>query len=199
MTATTTDVAFTPAVQAAQTRHGSRRAYANLEKRGGFRSAITPELADFIAQRDSFFLATASAQGQPYAQHRGGPRGFLRVLDEHTLAFADYRGNRQYITVGNLADNDRAFIFLVDFEQRQRVKLWGRARVVEDDAALIERLMPEGYEARPEQAIVFTVTAWDANCPQHIPRLVPEEAVERMAAGYEARIAALEARLASKG
>jgi len=193
-----TEVAFTPSVQAVQARRGSRRAYANLEKRGGFRSAITPELAAFIAQRDSFFLATSSAQGQPYVQHRGGPRGFLRVLDERTLAFADYRGNRQYITVGNLAENDRAFIFLMDFENRQRIKLWGRARVVEDDDALIARLMPQGYEARPEQVIVFEMTAWDANCPQHIPRLVPEETVERMAADYEARIAALEALIASR-
>jgi len=194
----TTDVAFSPAVQAVQARRGSRRAYANLEKRGGFRSAITPELAAFIAQRDSFFLATASAQGQPYVQHRGGPPGFLRVLDERSLAFADYRGNRQYITVGNLAENDRAFIFLMDFEHLQRIKLWGRARAVEDDAALMQRLMPEGYDARPEQAIVFEVTAWDANCPQHIPRLAAARTVERMAADYEARIAALEAQLAAR-
>jgi len=190
-----TDVAFTPSVREVQERRGSRRAYANLDQRGGFQSAITAELAAFIAQRDSFFLATANASGQPYVQHRGGPKGFLRVLDERTLGFADYRGNRQYVTVGNLAENDRAFIFLMDYAERQRIKLWGRARVVEDDAALLERLMPEGYKARPEQAILFAIEAWDANCPQHIPRLYPEEDVARIVGDYEARIAALEAKL----
>jgi len=190
-----TDVAFSPAVREVQERRGSRRAYASLDERGGFQSMVTPELAAFIAERDSFFLATASASGQPYVQHRGGPKGFLRVLGERTLGFADFRGNRQYVTVGNLAENDRAFIFLMDFAERQRIKVWGRARVVEDDAALVERLMPEGYKARPEQAILFTIEAWDANCPQHIPRLYPEEHVARIVGDYEARIAALEAKL----
>lgn len=199
MAPSTTDVAFTPAVRAAQEAHGSRGAYAKLEAQGGFKDAVTPELAGFIAERDSFFLATASAAGQPYVQHRGGPRGFLRVEDASTLAFADYRGNRQYITAGNLSENDRAFLFLVDYETRQRIKIWGRARVVDDDPELLRRLMPEGYKARPEQAIVFDVKAWDANCPQHIPRLVPEREVRRMAAQYEARIAALEAELAARG
>lgn len=179
--ASTVDVAFTPAVREVQARRGSRRAYERLEARGGFHDRITPELAAFIAQRDSFFLATASADGQPYVQHRGGPPGFLRVLDERTLGFADYRGNRQYLTVGNLAENERAFLFLIDYREQTRIKLWGRARVVEDDAALIAQLMPEGYDARPEQAIVFTLTAWDANCPQHIPRLYSEaEVAERV-------------------
>ena len=187
----TIDVAFTPAVREIQARRGSRRAYENLERRGGFKSAITPELAAFVAARDSFFLATANADGQPYVQHRGGPPGFLRVIDEHTLGFADYRGNRQYITLGNLAENPRAFIFLVDYREQTRIKLWGRARVVEDDAALVARLMPEDYAAKPEQAIVFTVEAWDANCPQHIPRLYDEAEVADMVAAYESRIAAL--------
>jgi len=187
----TIDVAFTPAVREIQARRGSRRAYENLERRGGFKSAITPELAAFVAARDSFFLATANAAGQPYVQHRGGPKGFLRVIDEHTLGFADYRGNRQYITLGNLAENPRAFIFLVDYREQARIKLWGRARVVDDDPALVARLMPEGYAAKPEQAILFTVEAWDANCPQHIPRLYDEAEVAEMAAAYEARIAAL--------
>ena len=141
-----------------------------------FRDIVTPELAEFIARRDSFYLATASSDGQPYVQHRGGPRGFLRVLDEHTLGFADYRGNRQYITVGNLRENERAFIFLMDYEAQQRIKIWGRARVVVDDAALVARLMPPDYKAKPERAILFTVEAWDANCPLHIPKLVPAEA-----------------------
>ncbi|MFO1311231.1 MAG: pyridoxamine 5'-phosphate oxidase family protein [Burkholderiales bacterium] len=168
---------FTPAVREAQARRGSRRAYERFEERGGFRGEITPELAAFIAERDSFFLATASADGQPYIQHRGGPPGFLRVQDERTLAFADYRGNRQYVTVGNLSENDRVFLFLVDYRTQSRIKIWGRAKAVEDDAALVARLMPEGYPARPERAIVITVEGWDANCPQHIPRLHGESEV----------------------
>jgi uncharacterized protein len=197
MPASTVDVAFTPAVRAVQDRRGSRRAYARLEDNGGWNNTVTADLAAFIALRDSLFFATASAAGQPYVQHRGGPRGFLRVLDDRTLGFADFRGNRQYITVGNLAENDQAFMFLIDYEQRQRIKLWGRARVIEDDAALLERLMPEGYRARPEQAILFKLEAWDANCPQHIPRLYAEDDVARIVGKLEARIAALEMQLAA--
>ncbi len=180
MANSTLDVAFTPAVKALQQRRGSRRAYARLEENGGWQNTVTPELAAFIAQRDSFYLATANAAGQPYIQHRGGPRGFLQVQDERTLGFADFRGNRQYISAGNLAENPRAFIFLMDYANRQRIKLWGRARVVEDDHALLARLMPDGYRARPEQAILFTIDAWDANCPQHIPGLRAEDEVERI-------------------
>ncbi len=193
----TTDVAFTPAVKALQSRRGSRAAYARLEERGGWSATVTEDLAAFIAARDSFFLATANAEGQPYVQHRGGPRGFLRVLDERTLGFADFRGNRQYITAGNLAENDRAFIFLMDYENRQRIKLWGRARVLDDDAALLARLAPENYRAQPEQAILFTIEAWDANCPQHIPRLVAADEAARTVAALQARIAALEEELAT--
>ena len=191
----TLDIAFTPAVREVQARRGSRRAYENLERRGGFESEITPDLAAFIASRDSFYFATANADLQPYVQHRGGPPGFLHVLDTRTLAFADYRGNRQYITLGNLAENPRAFMFLMDYRERTRIKVWGTARVVEDDAALLARLTPPGYAARPEQAIVFAVTAWDANCPQHIPRLYAESEVDAMKAAYESRIAGLEAQL----
>jgi predicted pyridoxine 5'-phosphate oxidase superfamily flavin-nucleotide-binding protein len=197
MATSTVDVAFTPAVRAMQERHGSRRAYAKLDANGGWSNTVTAELAAFVAQRDSLFFATASAAGQPYVQHRGGPPGFLHVLDEHTLAFADFRGNRQYISAGNLAENDRAFIFLMDFERQQRIKLWGRARVVDADAALVERLMPPGYRARPEHAIVFTLDAWDANCAQHIPRMVGEAEVARIVGGLNARIAELEAQLAA--
>ena len=193
----TTDVAFTPAVKALQSRRGSRAAYARLDERGGWPAKITEELAAFIAARDSFYLATASAAGQPYVQHRGGPRGFLRVLDERTLGFADFRGNRQYITAGNLAENDRAFIFLMDYENRQRIKLWGRARVVDDDMPLLARLAPAGYRAKPEQAILFAIEAWDANCPQHIPHLVAADEVGRTVAALQARIAALEEELAT--
>jgi predicted pyridoxine 5'-phosphate oxidase superfamily flavin-nucleotide-binding protein len=167
------DVAFSPAVKKIQTERGSRASYAKMEvARGGFPTAIRPDIAAFIAERDSFYLATASADGQPYIQHRGGPPGFIHVLDEHTLAFADFAGNKQYITTGNLAENDKAFIFFMDYENAERVKFWGHARVVTGDPELIERLRPAGYDARVEQAIVFHVTAWDMNCSQHIPHLV---------------------------
>jgi predicted pyridoxine 5'-phosphate oxidase superfamily flavin-nucleotide-binding protein len=191
------DVAFSPAVKAVQARRGSREAYARREQRGGWRDRITPDLAAFVAERDSFYLATASAAGQPYVQHRGGPKGFLRVLDERTLGFADFRGNRQYITLGNLAENDRAFIFLMDYANQQRIKLWGRARVVEDDPALLARLAPEGDEGVPEQAILFTVEAWDANCRQHIPQLFAADDVAAAIGKLQARIAELEAALAA--
>ena len=164
------DIAFTPAVKDIQERKGSRQAYERMEAGRGWSSTITPDLADFIAAQTSVFLGTANAAGQPYIQHRGGPPGFLRVLDERTLAFADYRGNRQYVSQGNLGGNPKAFLFLIDYAHRQRIKIWGEARVVEDDEELVKSLMPEGYKARPEQAIVFTVSAWDANCPQHIPQ-----------------------------
>jgi predicted pyridoxine 5'-phosphate oxidase superfamily flavin-nucleotide-binding protein len=166
------DVAFTSAVKAVQTRKGSRAAYARMEERGGWETEITGELADFIGEQNSFFLATASADGQPYIQHRGGPPGFLRVLDATTLAFADYRGNRQYISLGNLAENPKVHLFLIDYATRRRIKIWGEAVVVENDPALLAELMPEGYDARPEQAIIIHVSAWDENCPQHIPSKV---------------------------
>jgi len=190
------DVAFTPAVKAIQERKGSRRAYAALERRGGWPSAISAELAEFIAAQTSVFLATANREGQPYIQHRGGPPGFLHVLDEKTLGFADFRGNRQYITAGNLAENPRAHLFLIDYAQRRRVKIWGEARVVEDDAAELVRLLPAGYEARVEHAILFTVSAWDANCPQHIPHRFEAAGVAEALAARDGRIAALEAEVA---
>lgn len=164
------DVAFTPTVKAIQQRKGSRTSYERMEAGRGWSTTITPDLADFIAAQTSVFFGTASADGQPYIQHRGGPPGFLRVLDERTVAFADYRGNRQYISQGNLADNPRAFLFLIDYAHRQRIKIWGEARVVEDDPQLAQSLMPGGYKARPEQAFILTVSAWDSNCPQHIPQ-----------------------------
>ena len=197
MAVSTIDVAFTPSVKAVQERRGlAPRLRTARRKRRLEQHRHARDLAAFIAQRDSLFFATASAAGQPYVQHRGGPRGFLRILDERTLGFADFRGNRQYITVGNLAENERAFMFLIDYEKQQRIKLWGRARVVENDTALLDKLMPEGYRARPEQAILFTLEAWDANCPQHIPRLYAEEDVARIVGELEARIAALEAQVA---
>jgi uncharacterized protein len=190
------DVAFTDTVKAIQRRKGSRQGYAAMEARGGWARDIGPELAGFIAGQRSFFLATASADGQPYVQHRGGPPGFLQVMGPRTLRFADFRGNRQYISQGNLAENPRAFLFLIDYATRTRVKIWGRARVVEDDPDLVARLMPEGYAARPEQAVVFEVEAWDRNCHQHIPQRFEAEDVARALAERDARIAALEAEIA---
>jgi predicted pyridoxine 5'-phosphate oxidase superfamily flavin-nucleotide-binding protein len=166
------DVAFTLAVKRVQDRQGSRHGYDQMARSRDWSDTITADLAAFVAERDSLYLATASADGQPYIQHRGGPRGFLRVVDEHTLGFADYSGNRQYITVGNASENDRAFIFLMDYEHQRRVKVWGRIEVIEDDPRLTDRLMPEGYDAKAERAVLFHVEAWDVNCPQHIPRKV---------------------------
>jgi predicted pyridoxine 5'-phosphate oxidase superfamily flavin-nucleotide-binding protein len=186
------DVAFSPSVKAVQARRGSREAFAKAEERGGWRTEITADMAAFVGEVRSFYLATASADGQPYVQHRGGPPGFLKVLDEHTLAFADFKGNRQYITSGNLAENPRAQMFIMDYAQRRRLKIWGRARIVEDDDALLARLWPEGYKARPEQVIVFEVDAWDTNCAQHIPQLFAAEDVARTILQFQARIRELE-------
>jgi predicted pyridoxine 5'-phosphate oxidase superfamily flavin-nucleotide-binding protein len=192
------DVAFSAAVKAVQERRGSRAHFAKMEEeRGGWRTAITPDLAAFLAEARSFYLATASAGGQPYVQHRGGPPGFVRVLDERTLGFADFKGNRQYITTGNLAENSKAFIFVMDYPRRRRVKLWGRARVVEGDAGLLARLWPEGYQARFEQVILFAVEAWDTNCPQHIPQMFHAEDVAHTLQQFQARIRELEAEVAA--
>jgi predicted pyridoxine 5'-phosphate oxidase superfamily flavin-nucleotide-binding protein len=157
------DIVFTQIVKAIQARKGSRGAYAKIEQKGGFQTAITPDLKAFIEAQISLFIATASADGQPYVQHRGGPPGFLQVLDDKTIAFADFAGNRQYITQGNLSDNPKAQLFLIDYAHKRRVKIWGTARVVEGDAELLGKLMPKNYRARSEQAIVFTVSAWNAN------------------------------------
>jgi predicted pyridoxine 5'-phosphate oxidase superfamily flavin-nucleotide-binding protein len=188
---TPSDVAFTPSVKAQQARRGSRATYARMEQGEGWETRVTPELAEFLAERDSFYLGTASAAGQPYIQHRGGPPGFVRVLDDRTLGFADLRGNKQYITLGNLAENDKAFLFFMDYERRRRIKVWGTARAVEDDPALLARLTPAG-SSRPERAIVFHVEAWDVNCPQHIPQKVDAAAVLVMKGQLERRIRELE-------
>ncbi len=182
------DVAFTPTVKAIQSRKGSRQGYASMEERGSWETRITPDLAEFIGRQQSVFLGTASGDGQPYIQHRGGPPGFLKVLDDKLLGFADFAGNRQYITLGNLTENPKAFIFLIDYRNRRRVKFWGEARVVEDDPALIKKLKPEGYKARAEQAILFTVSAWDSNCPQHIPQRFEAAEVTAMLAERDKRI-----------
>jgi uncharacterized protein len=191
------DVAFTPTVKALQSRKGSRSAYARVEDKGGWQTHITHELADFIEAQTSVFLATVNAEGQPYIQHRGGPAGFLRVIDDNTIAFADFAGNRQYITQGNLADNPKAHLFLIDYAHRKRVKIWGEARVVEGDAALMARLMPDNYKARPEQVILFKIAAWDTNCPQHIPQKFDAADVAAALASRDTHIAELEAELAA--
>jgi predicted pyridoxine 5'-phosphate oxidase superfamily flavin-nucleotide-binding protein len=185
------EIVFTPAARRAQAQRGSARAY---EKRlaAGFPDRVTDELKAFIAELDAAFLATVSAAGAPYIQHRGGPKGFIKVLDDRTLGFADYAGNRQYITISNLAGNDRAYLFLIYFARQRRIKVWGRARVVEDDAALLARLSDPGYRARPERAILFTVEAWDVNCPQHITARFTAAEVAQATARLTERIAALE-------
>jgi len=189
------DVAFTDAVKAIQSRKGSRYAYARMEQGDGWQTAISAELKAEIEGQTSVFLATANAEGQPYIQHRGGPAGFLHVLDTQTIAFADFVGNRQFITQGNLSQNPKAQLFLIDYEQRRRIKIWGTARIVEGDAELIARLMPPGYRARPEQVVLFTVTAWDVNCPQHIPHRIDAEDVKAALEQRDQRIRALEAEL----
>ena len=190
------DVAFTPAVKAIQTRKGSRDAYAQAERRG-WRTEIDENLAGFLGEANSFYLATSSADGQPYIQHRGGPKGFVKVLDSNTIAFADFSGNRQYITQGNLSENRKAYIFVMDYAHRRRVKLWGEARMVDDDPPLLQSLTPRGYRARPEQVILFKIAAWDTNCPQHIPQKFDAADVAAALASRDARIAELEAELAA--
>jgi hypothetical protein len=189
------DVAFTPAVKAVQARKGSREAYARVEASGGWHTEIDENLAAFLAETNSFYFATASADGQPYIQHRGGPKGFIKVLDKNTLGFADYAGNQQYITQGNLSENARAYIFVMDYAHRRRTKLWGTARVIEDDEALLQSLKPHGYKARIEQAVLFRISVWDSNCPQHIPQKFDAADVAATLSLREARIAELEAEL----
>lgn len=186
------DIAFSSAVKAAQTERNSRSIYARMEDNGSWPVDLSPDLVRFIESRKTAFLATASADGQPYIQHRGGPAGFLKVLDRRTVGFADYAGNRQYITIGNLSENTKAHLFLIDYNLHQRVKLWGRIRVVEDDRDLMARLSSPDYRARVERAMLFTVDTWDVNCPQHIPNLVEPEPLQALIAERDLKIAALE-------
>jgi len=191
------DVAFSPAVKAIQERKGSRESYTQIERVRGWRAEVDDNLAAFLTAQTSFFLATASAGGQPYMQHRGGPPGFIHVLDKTTLAFADFSGNRQFISQGNLSENPKALIFLIDYAHRQRIKIWGEATVIEDDPALLSTLMPRGYRARPEQVIVFRIKRWDINCQQHIPQKFDAADVKVAIETRDARIAELEAELAA--
>lgn len=187
------DIAFTPSVKAIQERLGSRAGYASMEQRDGWSSTVTEDLAAFLAQRDSFYLATATGAGQPYIQHRGGPKGFLKVLDESRLAFADFAGNQQFLSMGNLAENERAFLFLMDYANRRRIKIWGRAEFVEDDPELLAQVSEPGYRGKAQRVLVFHVEAWDSNCPQHITRRYAEHEVATREAQLKARIAELEA------
>lgn len=172
----TSDIAFTDTVKKIQTEKGSRDSYANMELRGSWQDSVNEFLANFIAQRDSFYMATVNAEGQPYIQHRGGPKGFLKIIDDKTLGFADYAGNRQYISYGNLQENNKVCLFLMDYPNRVRVKLWGTAEVNETDQALIQQLSARNYKARVERAFLIRISAWDRNCPQHItPRYTEEE------------------------
>jgi uncharacterized protein len=189
------DVAFTAAVKAEQIRRGSRAQYERMEQGKGWTSVITLELATFLGNVQSFYLGTTNADGQPYIQHRGGPSGFLNVLDDQTLGFADFAGNRQYITAGNLAENERAFIFIMDYAHRIRVKIWGRARIVENDEELLSRLRPAVGSITAERTILFSVDAWDRNCHQHIPQLFSIEHSEKAMAPLRKRIADLEQEL----
>ena len=193
----TTDVAFSSAVKAEQTARGSRRNYERVEQKGGWAVEVDDNLAGFIATRDSFYLATASAEGQPYIQHRGGPAGFLKVLGPTTLAFADFAGNQQYISLGNLSENDRVQLFLMDYANRQRIKIWGRAKVVEGDVDLLAKLVDPGYRARPERAILIEISAWDVNCPQHITPRFTEQDLKPVVQELTERIAMLESELDS--
>ncbi len=192
------DVAFTPAVKAIQAQRGSRGGYARMEQGDGWSTRIDDDLARFIAAQRSVFFATANAVGQPYVQHRGGPPGFLRVLDDVTLGFADFSGNRQYISLGNLSENPKCQLFLIDYATRTRVKIWGEARVVIDDRPLLESLRPAGYSAVVEQAIVIRVVAWDGNCRQHIPQRFEADDVAAALAERDAKIAQLESELARR-
>ena len=190
------DIAFTPAVKAVQARLGSRDAYARVEAGRGFRTAVTPDRAGFLAALDMFYLANATAGGQPYIQYRGGPQGFLKVLDSSTLAAADFGGNRQYISAGNLSENPRVALFLMDYSAGRRVKVWGTARVVEGDAGLTARVADPAYPAAVERVMVITVAAWDANCPQHIHKRFAQADIGPVVEGLQRRIAELEAEVA---
>lgn len=193
-----TEIAFTPTVKAIQERYGSRQMYRRMEATGPANDTLTAQIATFIQRRDSFYLGTVNAEGWPYIQFRGGPVGFLKVLDDKTLGFADFGGNCQYLSIGNLADSDRAFLFLMDYGNRQRLKIWGRATVVYDDPALIEQLRVPGYYAEPQRVMLIHVEAWDWNCPQHIPRKFSEDELAHVVAPLQARIQDLEAQLAAR-
>lgn len=191
----TSDIAFTPAVKVLQKKYNSRNSYARMEVNGGWQSEITPQLKQFLNGLDSFYLGTSNADGQPYIQHRGGPKGFLKVLDKKRLVFADYSGNKQYISTGNLSENNKGFIFLMDYPNRTRIKIWGTINVIFDDKELLDSLSDSSYRARLERAMIFTVDAWDANCPQHIKQRFTSEDIDKITKPLLSKIKELEEKL----
>ncbi len=195
MRAFSSDVAFTPAVKAVQTEKGSRAGYARMESGGSWETTVTPDLMGFLADLDMFYLGTVNAEGQPYIQYRGGSPGFLKVIDEKTLGFADFGGNRQYITLGNLSENPKAFIFLMDYARSRRIKLWGNARVVDNDPGLLDRLRDRSYPGKVERVILFEIEAWDVNCPQHIHKRFSQKQVVPVIEQLQGRITELEAEM----
>lgn len=190
-----TEIAFSPAVKAIQERYGSREMYQRMEESGPENDKLIPRLTEFIQERESFYLGTINETGWPYIQFRGGAAGFLKVLDESTLGFADFGGNCQYLTIGNLSVNDKIFLFLMDYKNRRRLKIWGRGKVEYNNLELIEQLRVPGYEATAERAIIIQVEAWDWNCPQHIPVKYSQEEVAEIIAPLQARIEELEKQL----
>ncbi len=189
------DIAFTPAVKALQAEKGSRASYARMETGGSWETRVTPELEAFLADLDMFYLGTANVEGQPYIQYRGGTPGFLKKVDEKTLGFADFGGNRQYITLGNMSENPQAFIFLMDYAHSRRIKLWGTLRVVESDPLLLDRLRDASYSGKVERAMLFEIEAWDVNCPQHIHKRFSQRQVAPVIEKLQVRITELEAEL----
>jgi hypothetical protein len=190
--ATAAEIVFPASARRMQERYGSRAAYARRDQPDGFRRAVDDDLAAFLAELDSFFIATATADGQPYVQHRGGPKGFLKILGPTTLGFADFTGNRQYITAGRLTENPAVCLFLIDYAHPARVKVWGRGRIVEDDPQLLTRLADQAYKARVERAILIEIDAWDMNCRKHIPQKFAASDVEAAVSKLQSRIGELE-------
>lgn len=193
------EIAFTDAVKAMQTRYGSRQAYSKFDFAEDRRDVLNDFEIDFLAERDSFYLSSVGENGWPYVQHRGGPKGFLKVLDEKTIGFADFRGNRQYISVGNLNGDDRVSLFFMDYANRQRLKIWARARVVheDEDPALVEQLAVRGYQAKVERGIIMTVAAVDWNCAQHITPRYTKAEVDSLVAPLQEEIERLKGQLSS--
>ncbi|MCR9088764.1 MAG: pyridoxamine 5'-phosphate oxidase family protein [Rhodobacteraceae bacterium] len=192
------DIAFTPAVEAAQTAQGSRELNARQQAQPGrSNTALTGDEAAFLAQRDSFYMASVGETGWPYLQHRGGPAGFVKVLDAQTLGFADFAGNRQYVSLGNLAGDDRVSLFFMDYLNRARLKMFGRASTIGPDDPRLDALSVDGYRARIERGFVIHVEGFDWNCPQHITQRFTLDEVEQATAKMMARIAELEAELAA--
>lgn len=189
------DIAFTPAVKSMQSEKGSRSSYARMEAGGSWETAVTPELEAFLSELDMFYLGTANAEGQPYIQYRGGSPGFLRLVNQKTLGFADFGGNRQYITLGNISENPKAFIFLMDYARSRRIKLWGTLRAVEGDTELLDQLRDPSYPGKVERAMLFEIEAWDVNCPQHIHKRFSQSQVAPVIEKLQARITELESKL----